>query len=157
MNKNFLAGIVGIFICGGLHAAEHGTEKEAEDLVAKTIAQMKAEGQDKVLAQINSRAAGTELKDLFVFVYDYGGTMLAMGPNKKMVGKNLIDMKDVDGTPLAKGMIDMVKAKGKGWYGPYKFSNPQTSSYEYKKAYCQQAVGETLACVGVYLGDKRPK
>ncbi|MNY80198.1 hypothetical protein D3C86_2211370 [compost metagenome] len=66
-------------------------------------------------------------------------------------------MKDVDGTPLAKGMIDLVKAKGKGWYGPYRFSNPQTASYEHKKAYCQQAVGETLACVGVYLGNNRPK
>lgn len=143
------------WLAGPAVAAEHGTEAEAQELVAKAIAQMKADGMDKTVKAINDRTPGWEKGDLFVFVYDYKGTMLAMGPNKKMVGKNLIDMKDVDGMPLAKGMIDMVKAKKKGWYGPYKFSNPQTSTYEYKKAYCEQAVGETLACVGIYLGDRK--
>ena len=144
------------WFAGPALAAEHGTEAEARALVGKVVAQMKADGVDKTLAALNTRAPGLEQGDLFVFVYDYAGNMLAMGPNRKMVGKNLIDMKDVDGMPLAKGMIDMVKAKSKGWYGPYKFSNPKSSTYEYKKAWCEQAVGETLACSGVYLGDKKP-
>lgn len=156
MDKRFLAGVTTALAFYSVQAAERGTEKQAEELVGQTIARMKADGQEKVLEQLNNRAPGTEVHDLFVFVYDYSGNMLAMGPNKKMVGKNLILMKDADGTPLAKGMIDLVKAQGKGWYGPYRFANPQTGGYEFKKAYCQQAVGQTLACVGIYLGDKRP-
>lgn len=64
-------------------------------------------------------------------------------------------MKDADGIPLARGMIDMVKTKKKGWYGPYKFVNPQSQAYEYKKSYCELATGETLVCVGIHTGDKK--
>lgn len=91
-------------------------------------------------------------KDLFVFVYDFQGTVLASSGNARMVGKNLIEMKDADGQQIVRGVIDMVKKGKKGWYGPYKFSNPQTQEYERKKSYCEQAVGETMVCSGVYLG-----
>lgn len=137
-------------------ADERGTEAEAQVLVGKVVAAMKADGVDTVLKAINDRAPKMEKGDLFVFVYDFKGVMLAHGKNQKMVGKNLYEMKDVDGMSLGKGMIDMVREKKKGWYGPYRFANPQTTNYEYKKTYCELGVGETLACVGVYLGTTKP-
>lgn len=137
-------------------AAERGSEAEAQALAGKAVAAMKADGVDALLKAVNDHAPGLEKGDLFVFVYDFKGVMLAHGKNPKMVGKNLYEMKDVDGMSLGKDMIEMVKAKKKGWYGPYRFANPQTNNYEYKKSYCEQGVGETMACVGVYLGVTKP-
>ena len=49
-------------------------------------------------------------------------------------------------------LLDMVKKNKKGWYGPYRFSNPRTQEYERKKSYCEQAANDVLVCVGAYLG-----
>ncbi|MCE3602604.1 hypothetical protein LXA47_03155 [Massilia sp. P8910] len=49
----------------------------------------------------------------------------------------------------------MVQTRQKGWYGPYKFSNLNTATDEYKKSWCGQASADTFARVGVYLGEKR--
>lgn len=57
-------------------------------------------------------------RDLYVFVYNVDRNCLAQGASPKMVGKNLLIMNDADGNPFIKGMIDMVKSKGSGWYGP---------------------------------------
>lgn len=134
-------------------APERGTEAEAEDMVKRAIALIQRDGAVKAYKTFND-AEGNAFKDkdLFVFVYDFQGTVLASSGNARMVGKNLIEMKDADGQQIVRGVIDMVKKGKKGWYGPYKFSNPQTQEYERKKSYCEQAVGETMVCSGVYLG-----
>lgn len=128
---------------------------EAEAMVRKAVALMKSAGQENALKVFNDpEDKSFKDRDLFVFVYNFQGTMLAMGANSKMVGKNLIELKDADGVPLARGMIEMVKTKKKGWYGPYKFVNPESGKYEYKKSYCELATGETLACVGIHAGGQ---
>lgn len=136
--------------CG---AQERGTDAEAEDMVKRAIVLIQRDGAAKAYKTFND-AEGKAFKDrdLFVFVYDFQGTVLASSGNARMVGKNLIDMRDADGQQIVRGVIDMVKKSRKGWYGPYKFSNPQTQEYERKKTYCEQAVGETMVCSGVYLG-----
>ncbi|MBI5910504.1 MAG: cache domain-containing protein [Betaproteobacteria bacterium] len=88
---------------------------------------------------------------MFVFVYDFQGNCLANGAIAKMIGRNFIDLKDMDGAAITQGMINMVKARKAGWYGPYKFSNPVTSTLETKKSYCEHGAGETMVCVGAYL------
>lgn len=139
-------------------STDRGTEADAQEMVRKAVALMQSAGQDKALKLFNDPSDKSfKDRDLFVFVYDFQGNMLAMGANPRMVGKNLIDLKDADGMPLARGMIDMVKTKKKGWYGPYKFVNPQSQAYEYKKSYCEQATGETLVCVGIHTGGKTPQ
>jgi signal transduction histidine kinase len=150
-----LASVHGIFASAALAAGERGTEEEAQAMVGNAIALIKVVGPENAYKKINENPGVTfKDRDLFLFIYDFQGNMLAQAANPKMVGKNLIDLKDVDGVPLAKGVIDMVKAKKKGWFGPYRFANPNTQAYEYKKTYCEQASANTLACAGVYIGNK---
>jgi hypothetical protein len=40
-----------------------------------------------------------------------------------MVGKNLIDLKDIDGTPYVKERVEAAKVKANFWQD-YKFTNP---------------------------------
>lgn len=136
---------------GALAAGERGTEPEAQAMVKQATALIKSAGPEKAYKSFTDHPDGAfKDRDLYVFVYDFEGNCLAQGANPKMVGKNLLGMKDVDGNALIKGMIDLVKAKGSGWYGPYKFNNVATNTYEPKKSYCEQGAGNTIVCVGIH-------
>ncbi|HAT33312.1 MAG TPA: histidine kinase [Janthinobacterium sp.] len=129
---------------------ELGSEAEGEAMVKKAVALIKSSGPEKAYKAFTEHPDGAfRDRDLYVFVYDFNGNCLAQGANPKMVGKNLLIIKDADGNPFIKGMIDMVKAKGGGWYGPYKFNNIKTNSYELKKSYCERGAGDSMVCVGV--------
>lgn len=136
-----------------LAAEARGTAAEAQDMVKKAVALIKSAGPESAYKTFTEHPDGAfKDRDLYVFVYDFQGNCLAQGANPKMVGKNFIDLKDMDGNQLIKGQIEMVKTKKAGWYGPYKFTNPVTKALDEKKAYCEQGAGDTDVCVGVYMG-----
>ena len=144
--------VIGALTCSAVMAGEHGSEAEAQEMVKKAVALVKSAGPEKAYKVFTDHPDGAfKEKDLYVFAYNFDGTCIAQGATAKMVGKNLLAMKDVDGNAFIKGMIDMVKASSKGWYGPYKFSNPANQTYELKKSYCERSVGDTMLCVGTYF------
>jgi len=147
--------IVSLTIGGNcLAASDRGTEAEAQSMVTKAVALIKSAGPEKAYSTFSDHPNGAfKDRDLYVFVYDFDGNCLAQGANIRMVGKNLLAMTDIDGNPFIKGMIDMVKSKKKGWYGPYKFNNVVTQSIELKKSYCEQGAGNTIVCVGAHLAN----
>lgn len=162
IRKNWLrfalaAGVIvtQIFVADtSLAAAERGSEAEAQAMVGKAVALIKSAGADKAYKSFTEHPGGVfKDRDLYVFVYDFNGICLAQGANSKMVGKNLFEMKDVEGNPFIKGMIDLVKKDKKGWYGPYKFLNVANQSIEIKKSYCEQGAGDTIVCVGVHHAE----
>lgn len=135
-----------------LAAGVHGSEAEAQEMVKKAVALVKSSGPDGAYKAFTEHPGGAfKDRDLYVFVYDFQGNCLAQGANSKMIGKNLIELKDMDGNQLIKGQIDMVKTHKTGWYGPYKFNNPVTNKLDTKKSYCEQGAGETIVCVGIYM------
>lgn len=96
-------------------AQERGTEAEAEDMVKRAIGLIQREGAANAYKAFNEpEGKSFKDKDLFVFVYDFQGAVLASSGNIRMVGKNLIDMKDADGQPIVRGVLDMVKKKQEG-------------------------------------------
>ena len=54
-------------------AAEFGTPAEAEAMVKKAVAEIKASGKDKAFAEINNKKGKFTDRDLYVFVYDMSG------------------------------------------------------------------------------------
>lgn len=158
MKKSIVAvAVVGaqLAVAQGIWAAEeHGTEAEAQAMVKQAVALIKSTGPEKAYKAFTEHPDGAfKDRDMYVFVYDFDGNCLAQGANPKMVGKNLLGIKDVDGNAFIKGEIDMVKSRGKGWYGPYKFNNPAANTYERKKSYCERGAGDTMVCVGIYSGN----
>ncbi|HXA46335.1 MAG TPA: cache domain-containing protein [Burkholderiaceae bacterium] len=142
------------FVGSSFAAGDRGSDAEAEAMVKKAVALIKSAGPEKAYKAFTDHPDGAfKDRDLYVFVYDFDGVCLAQGANSKMVGKNLIDIKDIDGVPFIKGEIDLVKNKKKGWYGPYKFNNVATQSIEIKKSYCEQGAGNTMVCVGTHKAD----
>lgn len=140
LKKSLMGVVVGFFvlsICAVAFAAEFGTPAQAEVLVKKAIAHIKEVGKEKALAEFSNPKGKFVDRDLYIFVYDMTGTVLAHGQNAKMVGKNLAEVKDPDGKQYVKERIDIAKSKGKGWQ-EYKFSNPLTKKIETKKAYIEK-------------------
>lgn len=119
--------------------AERGSPEEAVAMVKKAIAYMKEHGKDKAFAEFGN-LSNTQFhdRDLYIFVYDLDGNNVAHGNNPKMVGKNLLEMKDHDGKYIIKGFIEVAKSKGKGWVD-YKWPNPVTKAVEQKSGYIEKA------------------
>jgi cytochrome c len=148
MSAGILALIVGS--SGIVFAAkeEFGTAREAEALVDRGVARIKAVGSERAYADFTSRAPGFADRDLYVVVYDLEGRVLAHGQNPKMVGKDLIDLRDADGKAWVKERVELARSKGKFWHD-YKFTDPMTKKVLPKSTYCER-VESTAVCVGIY-------
>ncbi|MGB9697823.1 MAG: cache domain-containing protein [Thermodesulfobacteriota bacterium] len=134
---------------GGIaFAGEFGTKEEAEALVKKAISMIKTEGKEKAFAEINNPKGKFVDRDLYIFVYDMNGKCVAHGFNPKMIGKDLLEMKDADGRYFVKERIEIAKTKGKGWQD-YKFTNPLSKKIELKTAYIEKVDDLIVGC-GVY-------
>jgi cytochrome c len=125
-----------------------GTPKEAQQMVKKAIAYIKANGKEKGLAAINDKKGQFVDRDLYVTVYDFNGKCLAHGFNSAMVGKDLMGMRDSDGKLYIKERIDTAKKSTAFWLD-YKFSNPTTKKIEPKSMYSEVMDDLIVAC-GVY-------
>jgi cytochrome c len=131
-------------------AAEGGaTRADAEAMVKKGVAHIKSAGDAKAYAEITAKTPQFILHDLYLVVYKLDGTVVAHGANAKMVGKNLIELKDIDGKAFVKERVDLAKSKASFWQ-EYKFTNPENKKIEPKAMYCEK-LNDTVVCGGVYL------
>jgi signal transduction histidine kinase len=125
-----------------------GTKEQAEAMVKKAIAFYKANGKEKAFAEISNTKGKFVKGELYVFVYDMNGKCVAHGFNNKLIGADLIEMRDPDNTFFVKERIKLVKEKGKGWQD-YKYTNPITRKMESKTAYVEKIDNYVFGC-GVY-------
>jgi len=151
--KKLIATIIGVsflvLMAGSItSAAEFGTAPEAEAMVKKAIQLIKAEGKVKAFAEISNPKGKFVDRDLYIFVYDIEGKCVAHGFNQKMIGKDLLEMKDPDGKYFVKERIEIAKTKGNGWQD-YKFTDPITKKIEPKSAYVEKLENLIVGC-GVY-------
>ena len=131
------------------HAADGGATKEqAVAMVKKGVAFFKANGKEKGYAEVTNKAGQFRDHDLYLTVYTLDGTVQAHGANEKMVGRNTIEMKDIDGKAFVKERMDLAKTKSSFWQD-YKFTNPESKKVEPKSMYCERW-DEIVICGGVY-------
>ena len=130
-------------------AAEGGaTESDATSMVKKGVAFIKANGKDKGHAEISNKTGAFVDRDLYLVVYGLDGVVRAHGANEKMIGKNLIDLKDVDGKAFVKERVELGQSKGTFWQD-YKFTNPVSKKIEPKSMYCER-LDDAVVCGGIY-------
>lgn len=138
-------------ICGLAAAqtsSDGATKNQAVAMVKSGVAYIKTHGQDKGYAEISNRQGMFIDRDLYLVVYRLDGVVMAHGANVKMIGKNLIDLKDVDGKEFVKERVELAKSKGIFWQS-YKFTNPVNRKIEPKSMYCEK-LDDTAVCGGIY-------
>jgi len=127
-------------------AAERATPEEAKAMAIKAAAVLKSAGPEKAFAAFDAKDNSEwHDRDLYVVVLDFHGVMLAHGTNPGLIGKSVIDLKDVDGKPFNRDIIAVTDA---AWVD-YKWQNPLTKAVEAKTSY-QIRVGDDLVGVGAY-------
>jgi signal transduction histidine kinase len=142
--KLLLAGVIAA-VSGTAGAAEMATKPEAEGMVRKAVAYLKANGRDKM-----SKKDGQFVdRDLYITIYTTDGTVRAHGANARMIGKNTLEMKDVDGKAFIKERMAIAAKKAPFWQ-EYKFTNPVSGKIEPKAMYCIPEA-DLVLCGGVYL------
>ena len=152
MSRKFLlnaliASAVAVIATGNAHA-NNATAPEATAMVKKGVAFIKSSGKDKGYAEISNKSGQFIDRDLYLVVYGLDGTVRAHGANEKMIGKNLIDLKDVDGKAFVKERVELAASKGTFWQD-YKFTNPVSKKIEPKSAYCEK-LEDAVVCGGIY-------
>jgi signal transduction histidine kinase len=134
-------------VCSFAYANEP-TEKDAIALVEKGAAFMKAKGKDEMIKSINSKNPDYVQGPLYLVMRDDKGVVLANPVNPAMIGKDLLDVPDVDGKLFRREILEVAKTKGKGWVD-YKFKNPATGKVEAKTSYIYK-VGDVTLEAGIY-------
>lgn len=130
-------------------AADKASADEAVAMVKKAAAMIRSDGKEKAFsafADMDNTAFHD--RDLYIYVYDLNGVSLAHGNNPKMVGKPWIGLRDNEGKPVVKQMIDLAKTTGKGWVD-FKWPNPVTKAVESKSGYVEK-VDNMLVGSGIY-------
>ncbi len=87
--------------------------------------------------------------DLYIFVYDLEGKVLAHGVRRELVGVNRWTAKDPDGKPWIQEWTKLVKEKGSGWI-EYKELNPAQNNKVMKKASWVELVNGMVIGAGIY-------
>jgi len=137
------------FATGAAYAlSEHATAKEAETMVKKGVTYIKVRGKEQGYAEITSKQSQFRDRDLYLVVYGLDGKVWAHGANEKMVGKVLIDLKDIDGKEFVRERTELAKTKNSFWQ-TYKFTNPVDRKVEPKSMYCER-LDDTVVCGGIY-------
>ena len=127
--------------------ADGGTPAQAEAMVKKAIAHYKKIGKEKAIADFNKNPGPFVDRDLYVTVYTPNADALAH-INPKMVGKNMMELRDGNGKYHIKERMEAAQKAEHGWQD-FTFFNPVSKKIEPKRMYWEKHDGLIFAC-GAY-------
>ena len=131
-------------------ADDRGTREEARAMVDAAVEHVKNVGPEQAFKDFTDKAnPAWHKKDLYVFAYTLNGVNVGHGANARLVGKNLIELRDPNGKFLIQELRDTA-VKGGGWV-EYEWPHPQTLKIEAKASYVRRTVNfDGWLGVGVY-------
>lgn len=94
---------------------------------------------ENLIANFNENS---DLKTNYFYIYDLKGNTISLPPNPELEGKNRIEI-EIEGTPIIKNMIEVVKSEGGGKF-KYLYHNPANGKLEYKYSYVQKIEGTNM-------------
>lgn len=130
------------------HSLPRASEKQADSLLEHAVAALQRDP-TATLAAINDLSADYRLDDLYVFVIDrVSHRYLAHGYNSRLLGVDFTTIKDADGKPIGKPIVDMMSTRDRATYA-YRWKSPVTSKVEDKHALIRKT-HDYLVVVGYY-------
>lgn len=137
--------IASLLFAPAAYAAGQATPDEAKAMAIKAAEYLKAVGPDKAFPEFDAKDGPWHDRDLYVTVQDSKGVMVAHGTNGGLIGKSMLDLRDVDGKLFNR---DIQAIKDTGWVD-FKWQNPLTKAVEPKTMY-EVRVGDYVVGVGAY-------
>lgn len=124
------------------------TPEQAEELLQRVANALNTDAVGTIEA-INNLVADYHIDDLYPYVIDLNTQRyVAHGYNKRLVGVDFMTIKDSEGKPVGKPILELIRNKDQAGYD-YRWKNPVTSKIENKHALLRK-VGHYLVAVGYY-------
>lgn len=152
MFKKLFALFCLLFSIGLTAGEDRPTAKDAIALVNQANTYLATHGRSQFLATVNLASGEFNKGNLYVFVYDMTGTMVAHPVNPKLVGVNLYDVPDTDGKYFRRDIVSLAKTQKSGWVD-YRYRNPKTGKVEQKSTYIL-ASGDLILAAGIYKTER---
>ena len=130
------------------------TKADAQALVQEAVKYAKDNGREKFFNEVRSPNGkfhfkeGTK-KNLYIFVYDEKGVVLAHGVRLELTGKNRWNDKDPDGKYWIRDWTDLVHKSGSGWIEYKEFSPADKNKIMGKASFVELVDGMVIGC-GIY-------
>jgi signal transduction histidine kinase len=125
------------------------------DMVENAVEQIESSG-EAAFPLFHDRTGSFIAKDAYIFVIDpRSGDELVNPAHPNLEGRNVLDVKDTQGKPFVREMLELARASGTGWVR-YLWPKPGESISTEKSTYVSRAkVGDRwlLVGAGVYLSD----
>ncbi|MHC1728367.1 MAG: cache domain-containing protein [Syntrophobacteraceae bacterium] len=126
------------------------TKDDARDWVNNAISFYRASGKRIALAEFTNPNGMFTQEEMYIYVLNPKGTMLAHGINEKYVGEDFSNLIDSDGRKFIQQIVDGANKEGKGWVG-YKWFHPMTKQWRPKVAYYEK-VDDLIFVSAIYEG-----
>ena len=130
------------------------TRDQAKAFVKQAVDFAKKNPKEKFLEEVSGvkgqfHFTKGQNSDLYIFVYDQEGKVLAHGVRRELVGVNRWASKDPDGKPWIQDWTKLTKEKGSGWI-EYKELNPAQNNKVMKKASFVELLNGMVIGAGIY-------
>ncbi len=142
-----LLALISSFVAMG--AIANPTKQDAQALVEKAADFAVKSGKDQLITEVNKKEGAFNKGELYVFVYDLQGTLIADPVNKALVGQNNVAKPDAEGKLFRKEIVEVANQSGSGWVD-YKFANPMSGKVEPKSSYVKKQ-GDVIIIAGIYV------
>ncbi|MGZ6249604.1 MAG: cache domain-containing protein, partial [Syntrophales bacterium] len=100
-------------------------KEDAKRWVEKAAAFYKTSGKRIALAEYTNPNGQFVQDEMYIYVLNARGTMLAHGVNERFVGEDFSELKDADGKSFIREILDTANSEGSGWV-TYKWYSPVT-------------------------------
>ena len=126
----------------------NGSSEDVVSMVESAVKLVSEKGPETAFRQFMMPQGGYIKGDLYVFVLDLAGTILAHGNSPRAVGTNAIQSRDRNGNYFVRGILLQASARGYGWVD-YEWFSPCTGELASKLVYFKRT-GQFVICVGLY-------
>ncbi|MDD4651826.1 MAG: cache domain-containing protein [Methanothrix sp.] len=118
--------------------------------VESALAFVQKNGKDKALEEFSNRSGSFVRGDLYIYAYDFNGTCLAHPFKPDWIGKNKLDVIDINGVPSLLNTLNVART-GKG-FTYFIFPNPaHGNKEEFKIAYAAKVDDDWFLGSGIYI------
>lgn len=137
-----------MFYSAAAAAEQRATRDEAVAIVKKAVGYIRQNGKAQALAEFSKQQGPFVDRELYIAVLDLNGLMLAHGANPKLIGKNLLDIKDVHGKAFVREQVELARTRGSGWVD-FEWVNPVSKKMEPRSVYLER-LDDYFILSGVY-------
>jgi len=128
-------------------ANDYGSPAEAVAMVKKAGLLIRVEG-PAAYAKISDPHGPFVDRDMYVYVTNMQGVILAHGATPKVIGKDIMDIQDGKGKFVMKEILQLANGKGQGWVD-YQWPNTINKAIEAKSTYIEK-VGNVVVACGIF-------